>query len=262
VEHIINKLTVARKPIFDAMRIILGRGFSQTEVEMIDRAIDRAVDTLGCPQRHRLGGLSAHYESGGRGAGAISSGSGDPGGVSYGTYQLSSKTGSVAAFAASEGARWSRDFAGALPGGPEFSAAWKAIAARQPKEFAGAQHAFIERTHYRPTIAEVLRRTGLDLDCRHPAVRDAAWSVAVQHGRAARILSAAVCGADSVTQREAPAYDRVLLQSVYAERSRYVSRLAARSNTAVRRTLESVVRHRYPAELSAALAMLESKLPT
>lgn len=35
---------------------------------------------------HRLGALSERYESGGRGAGTVSTGRGDPGGVSYGLF--------------------------------------------------------------------------------------------------------------------------------------------------------------------------------
>jgi hypothetical protein len=41
----------------------------------------------------RLGQLSEKYESGGRGPATVSSGIGEPGGVSYGTYQLASKIG-------------------------------------------------------------------------------------------------------------------------------------------------------------------------
>ncbi|MEO7404886.1 MAG: hypothetical protein ABIU95_14560, partial [Burkholderiales bacterium] len=45
-----------------------------------------------------LGKLSAKYESGGRASGTVSSGKGDPGGVSYGSYQLSSKVGTAQKF--------------------------------------------------------------------------------------------------------------------------------------------------------------------
>lgn len=119
---------IDRKPIFDAVRIILGRGFSQAEVEMIDRAVERA---LGNPPEHRnepsgrsndrLGALSERFESGGRGPGTISGGESDPGGVSYGTYQLASRTGTAARFLANEGARWAQDFAGYVPGSENFS---------------------------------------------------------------------------------------------------------------------------------------------
>ncbi|MCB2072989.1 MAG: hypothetical protein H6917_16135 [Novosphingobium sp.] len=251
---------ISRKPVFDAVRIILGRGFTQTEVEMLDRALDRALsaDTPPSPGAgRRLGRLSARFESGGRGPGAVSSGRGDPGGVSYGIYQLSSRAGTAAAFVAAEGARWRDDFAGAAAGSDAFTRAWKAIAARDPEDFADAQHAFIERTHYRPAVSAVLRRTGLDLDGRHPAVRDATWSVAVQHGGAAGILAGAVDGADAVLPRENDGFDRCLVEAIYARRTDYVLRLAARSRGGARRTLENVARNRYPAELAAALAMFE-----
>jgi hypothetical protein len=247
-----------KRLIFDAVRDLLGRGFTQDEVDRLDRAIDRAVGVA-----PRLGALSERFESGGRGPGAVSSGVGDPGGVSYGIWQLSSRAGVAAAFVAGEGARWREEFAGAAPGSAAFNAAWKAIAAREPQAFAQAQHAFVERTHYRPAIAAVRRRTGLDLDARHPAVRDAAWSVAVQHGGAAAILSAGVARADQAVVREGDGYDRRLVQAIYAEREAYVSRLAARAGTgsATGRMLAAIVRNRYPAELAQALALFAPPMP-
>ncbi len=128
---------------------------------------------------------------------------------------------------------------------------------REPEAFGAAQHAFIERTHYRPAVAKVLERTGLDLDSRHPAVRDAAWSVAVQHGRAVGILVDAANAMEGLaSQDNCAAYDRALLKTIYAKRSAYVQRVAQRANAAAARTLRSIVRNRYPAELEAALAML------
>jgi hypothetical protein len=247
-----------KEPIFDAVRDLLGRGFTQDEVDRLDRAIDRAEGVA-----PRLGALSERFESGGRGPGAVSSGAADPGGVSYGIWQLSSRAGVAAAFVAGEGARWREDFAGAAPGSAAFTAAWKAIAAREPQAFAQAQHAFVERTHYRPAVAAVRRRTGLDLDVRHPAVRDAAWSVAVQHGGAAAILSAGVARADQAVARDGDGYDRRLVQAIYAEREAYVSRLAARAGTvsATGRMLAAIVRNRYPAELAQALALFGPPMP-
>lgn len=249
-----------RKPIFDAVRELLGRGFREIEVARIDRAIDLALDQ---PAPRRLGALSERYESGDRGPGAVSTGKSDPGGVSYGIWQLASRTGTVAAFLAAEGARWRGAFGGASPGSPAFSAAWKAIAAGEPDAFADAQHAFIERTHYRPAVDGVKARTGLDLDSRHAVVRDVVWSVAVQHGGAATILAAAVVTADRQHGRSDPAYDRALIASIYAERSGYVLRVAERSgpNSAQGRTLRGITLSRYPAELKTALAMLSDPVP-
>lgn len=108
-----------KKPIFDAVRMMLGRGFTQAEVARLDAAIDRSL----ADDTPRLGALSERFESGERGPGAVSSGKGDPGGVSYGIWQLSSRAGTAAAFMASEGAPWQGDFAGAAPGSAAFSAA-------------------------------------------------------------------------------------------------------------------------------------------
>lgn len=220
------------------------------------RAFDALADALGLPRdeapapvaRPRLGGLSAEYESGGRGPGTVSSGAGDPGGVSYGTYQLASKTGTAAAFVATEGRRWAALLSGA-PGSAEFSAGWRDVAQREPEAFDEAQHAFIERTHYRPAVDAVRVRSGVDLDARGPGVRDATWSVAVQHGKAVDILLGAI--ADARTG----ASDADLLRAIYKRRSAYVRAVAERNTGAARRTLLSVVENRYPAELKKALAM-------
>ena len=204
---------------------------------------------------HRLGALSERYESGGRGAGTVSGGVGDPGGVSYGLYQLASKTGTAAAFLRSEGARWAAELS-ATPGSPAFSTAWKAIATRDGTAFADAQHAFIARSHYRPVVAAVLKTTGHDLDARPDGLRDAVWSAAVQHGRAAPLLIAAIADADTSAPRGSPGHDRATVEAAYRQRSAYVRSIADRSTSAVRRTLMNVVEKRYPAECKAALAML------
>lgn len=245
----------SRKPLFDVVRTMLGRGFTQEEVDRIDRAIDLVLGIASGYAPPRLGRISEAFESGGRGPGAVSSGRGDPGGISYGTYQLSSRAGTVRAFLAAEGARWQDEFGGAAPGSAPFTRAWRAIAQREPEEFAEAQRAFIERTHYRPAVAAAFARTGLDLDSRHAAVRDAVWSVAVQHGGAAGILVAAVERTDAKLSRSDAGYDRGLVEAIYAERARYVLDVARRSGASARQTLQSIVRNRYPAELASALAM-------
>lgn len=214
-------------------------------------ALDALADALGLPRggdRLKLGALSEQYESGGRGPGTVSGGHGDPGGVSYGTYQLASKTGTASAFVANEGRRWAALLPGA-PGSAEFSAGWRDVAQREPEAFGEAQHAFIERTHYRPAVDAVRNRSGVDLDARGQGVRDATWSVSVQHGKAVDILLGAISDAG------AGASDADLLRALYKRRSAYVRAIAERNTGATRRTLLSVVENRYPAELAQALAM-------
>jgi len=251
----------SRKPIFDAVRRLVGRGLSQGEVTALDSAITRAAEgpdqnrtAIAAP--HRLGSLSEHYESGGRGPGTVSGGQGDPGGVSYGLFQLASRPGTVSAFLAAEGKRWAARLADAAPGTSAFSAIWRAIAAEEAESFADAQRAFIARSHYRPAVLAVRVQTGLDLDARPDAVRDAVWSTAVQHGSAARLLCAAVAEADAASPRDGAGYDRALVEAIYRQRSAFVRDLAGRSAPAVRQTLITVAERRYPDELAAALAML------
>lgn len=246
-------MTDPRTPVFEAVRAIGRAGLFNDPGNIL--ALHNLLDAFGAPRESVLGKLSERYESGSNGVGTVSSGAADPGGVSYGIWQLSSKAGTAAAFVAAEGERWRADFGGTTPGSAAFSQAWKRIAAREPQAFAAAQHAFIERTHYRPAVAAVRSATVLDLDSRHAAVRDATWSVAVQHGGAAKILTAAVKGTDAQMARTAAGYDKLLVETIYAERADYVLAVAAKSDPVSARALQGIVRSRYPAELADALAM-------
>ncbi|MDB5692336.1 MAG: hypothetical protein JWO81_1399 [Alphaproteobacteria bacterium] len=179
----------------------------------------------GIARPRELGTLSASYETGGKGPGTVSNGRKDPGGVSYGSYQLSSTKGQAATFLrGGEAGRWAGQFTGLIPGTPAFTAQWKNIAAQEPQAFEAAQHAYIERTHYSPAVGKVARATRLDLDTRSNAVRNATWSVAVQHGGAAGILSRAIINTDRSLQRSDPRYDDTLIDNIYNERSAYVLR--------------------------------------
>lgn len=226
---------------------------------MTDSPRPRSANVSAPPAaRRRLGSVSEVFESGGRGPGAVSTGGNDPGGVSYGIYQFASRTGTLAAFLKQEGSRWAAELGASAPGGAEFSAAWKAIARREPVRFRDAQHAFIERTHYRRAVGRVKARMGIDLDERRDAVREAVWSVAVQHGKAADILCDAVTAADRQARRGDPSYDRRLVEAIYRVRTAYVLKVAAaRKKGGERDQLVSITKKRYPAELAACLKMFD-----
>ncbi len=200
---------------------------------------------------HELGALSARYETSGRGPGTVSTGRGDAGGVSYGSYQLATRLGRPDEFLQHEGKAWAEQFGAAKPGSQPFSRIWKAIAAREPAAFHRAQHAFIKRTHYDVQIDLVRRATGIDLDRWSNAVRDAIWSTAVQHGPATTIVQRVV--------KSDPAHDRALLNALYAERGRCKADGTlvhfARCSAAV----QSGVASRLKAELKDALAMLDAE---
>lgn len=199
---------------------------------------------------HELGALSARYETSGRGPGTVSTGRGDAGGVSYGSYQLASKLGRPEEFLAHEGRRWADAFGQSKSGTPAFSRVWKAIAAREPDTFHHAQHGFIKRTHYDVQMAHVRKATGIDLDRWSNAVRDAVWSTAVQHGPLTGLVVRVV--------KAEPAHDRALLIALYAERGRCKSDGSlvhfSRNSPAVQAGLVT----RFKAELKDALAMLDA----
>lgn len=123
-----------------------------------------------------LGQTSAKHESGGRGAGTISTGTGDHGGVSYGSYQLSLKMGTLAEYL--KQSRYGERFQGLTTGTPAFDAKWRALAKTDPG-FGQDQHDFIGRSHYEEQLSN-LDSVGLALSNRGRAVQDAVWSTSVQ----------------------------------------------------------------------------------
>jgi len=171
-----------------------------------------------------LGSVTQKYESGNRGVESISSGAGDPGGVSYGIYQLSSKAGTMAGFLASpEGKRFASNFEDLTPGSREFNKAYAQVAASQRKDFAKAQHDFMIRTHYEPA----LKTAGeLGFAVGDPRIQEAVFSTSVQHRKASTVLKMAsdMASADRKHLRSMDAAEQV--PYIYKARSAYVSGLS------------------------------------
>jgi hypothetical protein len=171
-----------------------------------------------------LGGLSTKFETGGRGSTTISGGVGDPGGVSYGTYQMASKPdgGAVARFVSQPDFPFRNDFAGLIPGSAEFSAKWRDIAGRFPENFKAAEHEFIKRGFFDPLCGKIQSDDGVDImHCSH-ALQDVIWSTAVQHGPDANIahLAFAQMRAAGTFGPASPQFDRNAIIAIYAERGR------------------------------------------
>lgn len=149
----------------------------------------------------RLGATSELYESGNRGAGAISSGKGDYGGASYGMYQFSSKQGTVQKFIKDAG--YEELFEGKKVGSKEFNETWKNLAKYDPT-FAAEQRSFVKREYY-DKAQEQLKQRGLDMSGRGRAVQDAIWSTSVQFGAggAADMMGKALAGKDASKMSDA-----------------------------------------------------------
>lgn len=123
-----------------------------------------------------LGQTSTKYETGGRGATTISTGRGDRGGVSYGSYQLSTKMGTLQEYL--DQSRYKDQFKELTPATPVFDAKWRDLA-KSDIGFAKDQHEFIKATHF-DIQNDKLTAKGLDLSGRGQAVQDALWSTSVQ----------------------------------------------------------------------------------
>jgi hypothetical protein len=163
-----------------------------------------------------LGKLSEKYESGNRGPGTVSSGKGDPGGVSYGTYQLASKVGRADEFVKRY---YPDEFKGLKGGTDEFTKKWKELAEKDPKGLRANEHTFIKETHYDPQARKLERELHLDVSKRSPALRDVVWSVAVQHGPGTDVIVVAVKPLLKDAKLE-DVTDEAMIRAIYAERGR------------------------------------------
>ncbi len=129
-----------------------------------------------------LGKTSERFESGNKGPSTVSSGHGDYGGVSYGTYQYSSRGGfksSVASFIKKSSYR--EKFEGVLPGTPEYTRIWKEICSRDEENFGHEQHLYIKSRYYDLAMNK-LKRLGLSEDRFCFGIKELVWSSAVQFG--------------------------------------------------------------------------------
>lgn len=137
-----------------------------------------------------LGSLSAKYESNGN-PGAISNGSGDAGGPSYGAYQFPSYQDGPRTFAywliydskldPAVGWRLIDAYETENAYGENFNREWRVIASEMPDYFLKLQRAYVRTKYYDPAAAS-LRGLGFEIDNYSIAFKNVVWSRAVQHG--------------------------------------------------------------------------------
>ncbi|WP_420211390.1 lytic transglycosylase domain-containing protein [Burkholderia aenigmatica] len=175
-----------------------------------------------------LGGLSTYYETSGRGPIAISGGQGDPGGVSYGSYQFTSQTrqkhgppiigGRVKQFVSWSGFPWPNAFEGLTPGSSEFSDKWRELVKSDESKFHDAEHKFTRETHYDIQIQTIQDSAHVDMRYHSHALNDVIWSTCVQHGPSTDVITTAMSSLEPPT--ETRDYDVKLIDAIYAERGR------------------------------------------
>jgi murein DD-endopeptidase MepM/ murein hydrolase activator NlpD len=221
-------------------------------------AVGAAAGALGAAIAEALGALSAKYETGGRGPGTVSTGAGDRGGVSYGSYQMASKLGVATRFVTEAGFPWVAEFQNLKAGSAEFTACWKRIATNEPDAFQKCQHDFIKKTHYDLLVAKILKEDGLDVNTRSRALQDVVWSTAVQHGGATSIVHKAL--ARVTAAKTDPGFDEQLIRAIYAERGKKKAdgTLAYFSRNSP--NVQKGVANRFKNELQDALALLAKEV--
>jgi hypothetical protein len=187
-----------------------------------------------------LGSASAKFESKGD-ASTVSSGKNDPGGVSYGTYQMSSVAGVADDFV--KKSNWKTDFEGLKAGTPEFSAKWKQIAKdpKQGKEFADAQHEYIKKTHFDPAAAKAIK---MGYQLNDPGVADAIWSLSVQHAGVQTVLDLSKQNMGGIINED----PKEQIKSLYKARSDYVN-----GNIKLGEGMKASIQNRYSQEVGYAL---------
>jgi len=217
-------------------------------------AMPKAVEVSKLEDSSGLGSLSERYESGGRGAGVVSSGRGDYGGASYGTYQMASRGGrkSTAGKFVKQ-SQWADQFEGLQPGSKEFSNRWKQIAQDDPS-FKDAQHGYIKKTHYDPLAQKTAAETGLDVNSRSKALQDVVWSTGVQHGSGTNVMRKALAGKDAASMS-----DDEIIKAVYAERGKTDAQGNLARFKSSSKGVQKGVANRYQKEQEDALAALEKE---
>lgn len=225
----------------------------------LDKALTRNAEAQG------LGSLAARFESGDKGAAAI--GYDRTGGTSYGKFQISSRAGTMSRFLnylSEQEPAWAERLRGSGPANTgsargRMPAEWAKIAAESPERFERLQTEFIKKDHYQPAREKIREQTGVDIEAAKPALREALFSTAVQHGAtgAARIFGEVIdkfLNKPEAAQAAVPgakSFEQALVSEVYNKRQNQFGG----STEAVRAS----VRGRLRQEKDLVLAMLDKK---
>jgi vgrG protein len=142
------------------------------------------------PTGWALGQTSEGEETSGKGPGTINgkkSARIDRGGRSYGSSQITEAN--MPDYL--KHSRFRDEFKGMKVNSKEFNETWIRLGKEKPEEFRQDQHDYIQRTHYESLISN-LRRKGIDIADRGPAIKDMLWSTAVQYGSNSDVIENAL----------------------------------------------------------------------
>lgn len=188
-----------------------------------------------------LGFISGEFESGGN-PGVIAK---DNIGYAYGAWQINSRVGGLRDFIKDiETDKRFAHLAKLKIDSPEFQDEWARVAKNYPDAFLEKQHAFIEKTKFKPVLYYA-RSAGLNTTNR--AVQEVLWSQAVQHGFEGnkKIINAAVKKVGKSSSADE------IVRALYEARSNYVNGLSTLDDS-----LKANIINRYKQESSKAFGII------
>lgn len=161
----------------------------------------------------RIGDSVKSFESGSKGSSTISSGVGDHGGVSFGTYQFPTRGKSKVASNTNLAVFWNKfgyaaKYPNVTPGNNQpFKDAWTAAVNADPVKFANAEWTFIKPQYY--DIQKKKLDGVLNPDTHSRAAQDMVWSTSVQYGPYTELIRNALGKKDSQNLDAATLVDKV-----------------------------------------------------
>ena len=217
-------------------------------------------------QIEKIGNLSSKHESL-KDPSAI--GVDNAGGPSYGTYQISTKTGTMSKYLNFLKSNYPEFYnelysaggnAAALVKNKEFVDKWRELS--QNAKFNGSQYDFMISTHYAPTVERIKNKQLLDLENRNRILKDVIYSMSVQHRKASDIINSALFDLQN-KYGDNNVDDETLIKTLYQYRHNYVENLPEHSepgdNRITRQEKLNILNNRYPNELKDALECLKNK---
>ena len=186
-----------------------------------------------------LGHIAAYFESGNteRSVKTISYNPQDPGGKSYGKYQLAARTGTLKRYIA--WSRFNNEFKDTPLASTAFDEVWLRLA--DNPEFEKEQQEFIELTHFKPVQNYA---ASLGYDITNDAINEALFSIGVQHGGFKKILSYAA----GFRKEAVPNVEEDII-NLYKARAQYITNLALSNK------MKEALRNRYKKEVEMVLAI-------
>lgn len=198
----------------------------------------------------RLGDLSKVYEVGPKGSiRTISSGYGDPGGKSYGLWQLSSKAGTLRKFVMQS--KYKDYFNGIGIASSNFDEMWLYLCNKFPDQFEAEQWLFIKKTHFDP-VFRYWKSLGYDAT---RTICQVLWSIGVQHGGFKRVLGRFTLKKNAYKNILISFYDKVADNLSLSEEETVIKLLYEARCNYVDSIGQSGLKVRYRSELKDALDM-------